>query len=207
MMIMNRLSRLVSAVVALVAAAIVFSAPAAALSEREQQDVLRIQAYINAIKTFKTDFTQIAANGAVAKGTMYVSRPGRLRVEYKPPVKLRVFATPQWLIVEDCKVKEPQYLPLRSTPAGILIQPYIQLGGDIEVTEVKRDSRWITLRLVEAKAPGKGAINLVFQANPLQLIGWTLFDQQGVPTQVAFEKIETDVTLDPNLFGYISQCH
>lgn len=182
------------------------SAKAQQLSPADQAEVARIEAYINRITTFKADFVQIAPNGATARGTLWISRPGRLRVEYRPPVKLRIFATPQWLIVEDCKVKEPQYLPLRSTPAGILIQARIALSGEFRATQVKRENQWVTVSIVEAKAPEKGQMRLVFRANPLQLIGWTVIDQNGGPTQVSLENVQAGIPLDVNLFGYISKC-
>lgn len=182
------------------------AAAAQGLSPADQAEVARIEAYINRITTFKADFLQVAPNGAAARGTLWISRPGRLRVEYRPPVKLRIFATPQWLIVEDCKVKEPQYLPLRSTPAGLLIQDRIALSGEYRVTQVRRENQWVTVTIVEAKSPEKGQMRLVFRANPLQLIGWTVIDQNGGPTQVSLENIEAGIPLDVNLFGYISKC-
>lgn len=182
------------------------SAQAQGLSPTDQAQVAQIEAYINRITTFKADFVQIAPNGATARGTLWISRPGRLRVEYRPPVKLRIFATPQWLIVEDCKVKEPQYLPLRSTPAGILIQERIALSGEFSVASVKRENQWITVALVETKSPEKGQMRLVFRANPLQLIGWTVIDQNGGPTQVSLENVQAGIPLDVNQFGFISKC-
>ena len=176
------------------------------LSPADQAEVARIEAYINRLTTFKADFVQIAPNGATARGTMWISRPGRLRVEYRPPVKLRVFATPQWLIVEDCKVKEPQYLPLRSTPAGLLIQERITLSGEFTVTRVQRENQWVTITIIETKSPEKGQMRLVFRANPLQLIGWTVIDQNGGPTQVSLENVQAGIPLDVNLFGFISKC-
>ena len=181
-------------------------ASAQGLSPADQAEVTRIEAYINRLTTFKADFVQIAPNGATARGTMWISRPGRLRVEYRPPVKLRVFATPQWLIVEDCKVKEPQYLPLRSTPAGLLIQERIALSGEFTVTRVQRENQWVTITIIETKSPEKGQMRLVFRANPLQLIGWTVIDQNGGPTQVSLENVQAGIPLDVNLFGFISKC-
>lgn len=191
-----------------VALALVPAAPAAAqaLSAQDRADVARVEAYINRITTYKADFTQIAPNGQTARGTIWISRPGRLRVEYRPPVKLRIFATPKWLIVEDCKVKEPQYLPLTATPAGILIQSRIALSGEFRVVQAKRDNRWLTIRIIEAKSPEKGSMSLVFNREPLQLIGWTVIDQNGGPTQVSLENIQEGIALDVNLFGYISKC-
>lgn len=176
------------------------------LSPADQAQVGQIEAYVNRLTTFKADFVQIAPNGATARGTMWIMRPGRLRVEYRPPVKLRIFATPRWLIVEDCKVKEPQYLPLSSTPAGILIQERIALSGEFTVTSVKRENQWITITIIETKAPEKGQMRLVFRANPLQLIGWTVIDQTGAPTQVSLENVQAGIPLDVNQFGFISKC-
>jgi len=176
------------------------------LSPADQAEVARVEQYVNSLTTFKADFVQIAPNGATARGTLWISRPGRLRVEYRPPVKLRIFATPQWLIVEDCKVKEPQYLPLRSTPAGILIQQRIALSGDFSVTRVQRENQWVTLTIVETKSPEKGQMRLVFRNNPLQLIGWTVIDQNGGPTQVSLENVQAGMPLDVNQFGFISKC-
>jgi len=190
------------------AACVAIACPAAAqtLTPADQAEVARVEAYINRITTFKADFVQIAPNGQTARGTLWISRPGRLRVEYRPPVKLRIFATPQWLIVEDCKVKTPQYLPLRSTPAGILIQDRIALSGEFRVSEVRRENQWVTIKIVEAKSPEKGSMSLAFRANPLQLIGWTVIDQNGGPTQVSLENVQAGTPLDPNLFGYIGKC-
>jgi outer membrane lipoprotein-sorting protein len=181
-------------------------AAAQRLSPADQAQVGQIEAYVNRLTTFKADFVQIAPNGATARGTMWIMRPGRLRVEYRPPVKLRIFATPRWLIVEDCKVKEPQYLPLSSTPAGILIQERIALSGEFTVTSVKRENQWITITIIETKSPEKGQMRLVFRANPLQLIGWTVIDQTGAPTQVSLENVQAGIALDVNQFGFISKC-
>lgn len=188
--------------------ALALTAPAAAqgLAPADQAEVAKVEAYVNRLTTFKADFVQIAPNGATARGTMWISRPGRLRVEYRPPSKLRIFATPQWLIVEDCRVKEPQYLPLRSTPAGILVQERIALSGDFRVTQVKRENQWLSIRIVETKAPEKGSMSLVFRSEPLQLIGWTVIDQNGGPTQVSLENIQAGTPLDNNQFNYISKC-
>jgi outer membrane lipoprotein-sorting protein len=193
-------------IMATAAAASPAPALAQALSAADQAEVQRVEAYINSLTTFKADFVQIAPNGQTVRGTLWISRPGRLRVEYRPPVKLRIFATPQWLIVEDCKVKQPQYLPLRSTPAGMLVQPRIALSGDLRVTQVRRENQWLTVRIVEARSPEKGSMSLVFRVNPLQLIGWTVIDQNGGPTQVSLENVQAGIPLDVNLFGYISKC-
>lgn len=179
---------------------------AQALNDADRADVARIEAYINALTTLRAQFTQVSPLGRVAKGTLMLKRPNRLRVEYNPPVKLRIFATPQWLIVEDCKLKEPQYLPLSSSPAGILTKSDIRFSGDITVMDVKRENLWVTVRVFQTRARDKGTMALVFTRQPLQLIGWTVVDPQQGPTQVSFENVQTGIPLADDQFGYISKC-
>ena len=59
-------------------------AGAQGLSSADQAQVAQIEAYINRITTFKADFIQIAPNGATARGTLWMSRPGRLRCRRSP---------------------------------------------------------------------------------------------------------------------------
>jgi outer membrane lipoprotein-sorting protein len=181
-------------------------ARAQGLSPADRADVARVEAYINGITTFKADFAQIAPTGATARGTIWMSRPGRLRVEYHPPSKLRIFATPQWLIVEDCKSREPQHLPLRATPAGILVQDRVSLSGELSVTSVTREAQRLTLTVVETKSPEKGQMRLAFRANPLQLIGWTVIDQNGSATRVSLENAEAGLPIDRDQLVFSGKC-
>jgi outer membrane lipoprotein-sorting protein len=176
------------------------------LSDADRADVARVEGYINALATLRARFTQVSPLGRVAKGTIMLKRPNRLRVEYDPPVKLRIFATPQWLIVEDCKLKEPQYLPLSSSPAGILTKSDIRFSGDITVMDVKRENLWLTVRVFQTRARDKGTMALVFERQPLKLIGWTVTDPHHGPTQVTFENVQTGLPLADDQFGFIGKC-
>jgi hypothetical protein len=71
---------------------------------------------------------------------------------------------------------------------------------------VQRENQWVTITIIETKSPEKGQMRLVFRANPLQLIGWTVIDQNGGPTQVSLENVQAGIPLDVNLFGFISKC-
>src|SRR5690606_28059837 len=64
-------------------------------------DIARVEAYLNAIRTMQSRFVQIAPNGGVAEGTLYLQRPGKMRVEYDPPVEDIVVATGRVLIHYD----------------------------------------------------------------------------------------------------------
>jgi outer membrane lipoprotein-sorting protein len=181
------------------------AAPAAAqirLTPEDQAEVDRFEQYINAITTFRAEFTQTAPNGRQAKGVIYIQRPERLRVEFTPPADMLIVATPVWLVLYERKVKEPQYIPLRSSPAGILVRKDIKLTGgpDIRVTRVARQAGFVAVTVVDPKNPNQGSMTLNFTRAPIQLLGWTVTDAHGQTTRVEFTSYQTGIAIDPKLF-------
>lgn len=182
------------------------AAPARAeLSARDMADVKRVEAYVNSITTMKAGFLQRGPNGGVSRGTFYLSRPHRLRIEFNPPVQMLIVATPIWLIVYDKELQEPQYLPVNATPAGMLTKKDISLTGEFSVLNVRRANRRLEMTVVQTKDPDKGRMTLRFDTEPkLKLIGWTVVDGQGLPTAVSLSDVETGLDLPKKLFLFVS---
>ncbi len=59
---------------------------AAAPTEADRADIARVEEYLNSIRTLRARFIQLTQTGGRSQGTFYLSRPGRLRLEYDPPV-------------------------------------------------------------------------------------------------------------------------
>ena len=175
----------------------------AALSAQDHADVGRAEDYLNAITTLKARFLQVSPNGASVEGDAYVSRPGRLRLQYDPPSPLLVVADGTFLIVHDRQLGEPSYIPLGSTPAGILVRAGLKLeGGDVAVTRVVRLPGVVRISLVEADDPSSGEITLVFSDKPFQLRQWQVKDGQNQVTTVSLYEAQSGLTLDPKLFEF-----
>src|SRR3546814_15920621 len=68
------------------------SAEAAALSAEDRADVARVEAYLNGITSMKSSFLQSSSTGHVARGPVWLRRPGRLRLEYDPPPPIHITA-------------------------------------------------------------------------------------------------------------------
>lgn len=174
-----------------------------ALDPSERAAVDRIQAYLNRIKTLRAQFLQASSNGQVAKGDLYLSRPGRLRIEYEPPVPILIVADGTFLIYHDRELNQVSYIPLGSTPAGILLQDRIVLtGGDLTITGFERENGTVQITLVRADNPHEGSLTLVFTDDPLTLRKWTVTDAQGTVTHVSLVQASFGVPLDPKLFRF-----
>ncbi len=173
------------------------------LSASERADVARIQEYLNAIRTVRARFTQTSSNGQVAEGELYISRPGRLRIEYDPPVPVLIVSDGTWLIYFDRELQQVSHLPLGSTPADILTKADIALSGDdLTITGFEAKAGLLRVSLVRTKDPLSGRVTLVFNENPVILRQWTIVDAQGVETHVSLDATRFDVPLNPNLFRF-----
>lgn len=200
---LNRRAALLALAAALaLPAAAAAAAPRAALSAEDRADIARVEAYLNSVRTLRARFLQIADNGGTAEGTLYLARPGRLRVEYDPPVPILMVSNGGFLIHYDKELKSVAHLPINSTPAGFLVREDVKLSGDVAVTRVERGPGSLRVTLVQSDDPQAGRLTLVFSERPFALTNWQVVDAQGSTTRVALIDPRTDVSLDPALFRF-----
>ena len=63
---------------------IALAGPAAAISHDDLIDMARVEQYLNDLTTVAARFMQVAPDGGLTTGSFYLSRPGKMRVEYDP---------------------------------------------------------------------------------------------------------------------------
>ena len=178
-------------------------AHAAGLSDRDRADVTAIEDYLNSFSTLKAHFLQIGDDGAQAEGTAYISRPGRLRLQYDPPAQLVLLADGTFLIVDDKRYPNPSYVLLNSTPAGVLVRDKIKLlNSDISVTKVQHQPGILAVTLIDSNNEDQGQLTLIFMDKPLQLRQWRIIDAEGKQTTVSLFDVQTGVILDKKLFTH-----
>jgi outer membrane lipoprotein-sorting protein len=175
----------------------------AATSGADKADIERAEAYINSISTLQARFLQIAPNGAQSEGVAYLSRPGKLRLDYDPPVPIQIYGSEDLLIYYDSKLKQVSYLPIGSTPAAFLVRPNVVFDGkDVSVTRVQRQPGIVAISLVQAQDKKAGELTLVFSDNPFMLRQWRVTDAQGQVTTVSLFSARAGVTFDRDLFDF-----
>ncbi len=174
----------------------------AALPPAEEALIGRIEAYLDGLENLEARFTQIGPDGQLATGTFYLSRPGKLRIDYDPPSKLLLLATDWRLIFYDGSIQQVTTIPLAQTPLGFLLAEKIRLEGEVTVRELRRNAGEIAVTVARSDAPDQGSVTLVFAEQPLELRRWTVIDPQGLATRVILEDMRTDVAFDPALFHW-----
>jgi outer membrane lipoprotein-sorting protein len=176
--------------------------PPAQLNQQQQAELQRVQEYLNGIRTMTARFTQYGDNGAVATGTLYLSRPGNLRFEYDPPTPILLVADGNFMIYHDTKLDQVTYLPLGWTPAWFLLRNDIRLGGDVTVRGFEQGSGAIRVNIIQTKEPDAGSVTLTLSDRPVELKQWTIVDPQGKKATVVLSDVRIGVPVDKKLFVF-----
>ena len=178
--------------------------PAApALSAQEQAEVVgRIEAYFNAMTTFRARFLQVAQGGGAAEGTAWIWRPSRMRFEYDPPEPTLLIAADGQFFHSDKDLAQPTVVPLSSTPLSVLLRSPLRLSGDVTIASVERARGLVAVTVFRTAQPAEGRITLILEENPMVLRQWVVLDAQGRTTRVTLTQIETGQRFDSLLFAF-----
>ncbi|HIJ38279.1 MAG TPA: outer membrane lipoprotein carrier protein LolA [Rhodospirillaceae bacterium] len=183
--------------------ALFWPAPGRALSPADAAAVVKAEDYLNSIQTLKAHFIQIAPDGGNVNGTVYLSRPGRLRLDYDPPSPILLIANGGWLIYHDKQLEQTSYLDLDSSPAGVLVRAAVKLNeGDLEVTSIGHVPGMVDIEVIKRGEPGQGRITLSFSEAPFQLRQWQVMDSSGQVTTVSLSDAHKGVAIDDALFQF-----
>jgi outer membrane lipoprotein-sorting protein len=176
-------------------------APELILSEIDMADIRRVEDYLNGIQSMQTRFQQYSADGGIAWGTIYLRRPGRLRVEYDPPVPALIVADGLVVTYYDKELDQISQLPLGQTPAWFLLRETIDLTDGVTITAIERAPGALRIAMHQTDDPDGGAVSLIFSDQPLVLRQWTIIDQTGKEVRVGLDRTSIGVELSNNLFS------
>ena len=194
--------RCILAAVVMGVVALASFAPSAEQPVPDRAILAQVETYLNSVGTMRARFLQVSGTGAYAEGTAFLSRPGRMRLEYDPPSPLLIVADGRQIIYYDAKLEQTSYIGLEATPAGILLRSNIRLKDDVTVTDMQRVPGAVEVSLVQTKDPLAGELTLLFEERPFALKQWRVRDAQGQVVTVSLYDAESSLTLDPNLFKF-----
>lgn len=166
-------------------------------------DIKKAETYLRNLKTVQARFVQTTHNGQQLVGTFYLSRPGKLRFEYDPPVKNFVVADGVFIYFYDGELEEQTNAPISTTLADFFLRKDLKLSGDLTVKEARRAGGYLQIQVVQTDDPDGGSLTFAFTENPMTLRKWRVIDAQGLITEVELFYLKTGVKLDPDLFVYV----
>jgi outer membrane lipoprotein-sorting protein len=178
-----------------------FKASANSRFTPDQQEALAtISDYFNGFRTMEGQFIQFGPNGEQSEGVFFISKPGKIRFHYRPPVKLDVIADGRTVAVRDNRTMTQDYYPLSKTPLRYLLADHVDLTSDKVVSDVREEPDLIAIVIVEKTTFVDGKLTLIFDRKTFELRQWIVTDAQGLNTSVAIYNVATGKQPDPGLF-------
>ena len=169
--------------------------------ELYKTDIIKVVNYLNNIRDFSAKFMQLSADGELSEGLFYLSRPGKMRIEYLGLAKILIAVNGQVLAYKDLELDETSYLTTNSTPASFLTRKNISFfAKDIEITDVNEANGQIKISLLKKNRQDAGEFSLVFKIEPLQFLKMEVKNDLGEIVSVSLEDINFSPKIDPKLF-------
>lgn len=165
-------------------------------------DIARITDYLNSIKSLQGRFVQVAPNGSVTQGDVFMRRPGRLRFKYDSPTPILIVADGVWLVLWDKELDQVDRVPLSSTPLAFLVRKQVSFGDPIVIRRIEQQPGLLNVTVFDKRREDDGSITLVFSDQPLRLRQWLVTDAQQLQTRVSLYDLVTNVPLDIKLFVF-----
>jgi outer membrane lipoprotein-sorting protein len=167
-----------------------------------------VEDYLSSFKTLHSRFSQTTYGRAViVQGTLSISRPGRMLLEYLRPERLRITVNGKRLRYYDYQLDQVTYGEIPDTPFEVLLYEKVVFDGTSEVVNVMEDdtSLAITVRPKKDTTADKGynfsSLTLVFAKNPMQLKRIMRADALNHTTTIHLLDTELDVPLEEELFS------
>jgi outer membrane lipoprotein-sorting protein len=175
---------------------------AAASGAAAQTPIPEIENYINSIRTVQARFVQSNPNGSIVQGTLYLSRPGKMRFEYDAPSQLKIVADGFQVTMWDPPNRDFGQWPIGWTAASFLVKDPLKLSGDLTVEKNEKVNGLIELTLVQTRKPQEGRVIVKLADNPMSLRGWTIIDGRNNRVDVTLTDVKTGIQLASSLFKY-----
>jgi len=170
------------------------------MSQADRDELDAVSAYLNSIVTLKGGFIQIAPSGDMSEGTFYLSKPGKLRFEYNPPVPTLLVADGHGVAVVNKRLKTIDTYPLFETPLHLILDKTIDIRHSPQFVSMQHQQGTVVINMRSNQAHSKANISLVFSEPAYELRQWTVLDNQGLATTVALRDLQPGATVSPSLF-------
>lgn len=167
-----------------------------------------IRVYLNNIKNLSAEFSQQGADGRVARGTLHLERPGKIRFEYDGDIPLLIVSDGNILNLIDYDIGQITKWPVSDTPLALLLAEDVQFNAQTSLTNRVNEQgiEFIAITSSNPKNPTQGSLTLIFtkpNISEYELRAWQIIDAQGKLTTVNIGNLSTNEGLDGNLWTFV----
>jgi len=137
--------------------------------EQYKSDLTLIESYLNNIQNLSAKFIQETSDGQVSEGKFFLSRPGKMRIEYLAKPQIIIAVNGSVLSYFDVELNEISHISTNTTPASFLTRKTISFfAKDVEITNVTKHAKQIKVSVMKKNRKEAGEFSLIFSTNPLR---------------------------------------
>ncbi|SOH92581.1 Outer membrane lipoprotein-sorting protein [Monaibacterium marinum] len=164
------------------------------------EELARIDAYLNAMRSAQGTFVQYNSDGSTSEGEYWIKKPGLMKFEYAQPHPHIIVADGVWVAVIDRSSNDaPQQYPIRSTPLNLILRDETDLLASGVVRRITRSDGRTTIMASDDEEDG--SLEMVFDDNPIALRQWVTINPQGQRTTIELTSMEQNVELPRRMFS------
>ena len=168
--------------------------------EARDAAIARANQTLNGVQRLQGRFTQTAPDGSIARGTLYLQRPGKLRFEYDPPATILIVSDGNVVSMRDTALRNTERTNLQSTPLNLILRNRVDLARDARITGVARNGDWLIVVARDRSGMTDGQIEMFFQGPNADLRAWDIVDVTGSRTRIVLSNITQPASFNQSLF-------
>ena len=169
--------------------------------EQYSKELSQIETYLNNINDLSAKFIQESSGGKIIEGNFFLSRPGKMRIEYLAQPKILIIVNGAVLAYQDVELEETSHISTNTTPASFLTRQNISFSAkDVEITNVKKSADQIKVSLMKKNRKEAGEFSLIFANNPLRFIKMEVKNDLDQIVTVTLRDLNFSNPLSKNLF-------
>jgi len=167
------------------------------------ENLQKIEAYLNNLKSMEATFVQMASNGATAEGRLFIEKPNKIRMEYAEPTNVLIVGNGDFIVYNDLDLDQVTHIDYSDIPASMILADNIKIDNNkIKVVDFYQDSGSTMVTLDYAEKGDLGPITLIFSNSPLELKQWRIVDPQSVEVSVSLYDLKKDNDIDDSMFVF-----
>ena len=153
-----------------------------------------VENYLNNIKFLKANFLQDdIKNSQLSEGVFYLSRPGKLRVDYNNPFEASLYTNNRVTTYYDKELDEITNIRTSTTPLQFLLKKQIKFNDkSFSITSIKNNNDDIIISFVQKNKEDEGKLILKFTKNPITLSSIKLINGLDQEVEMTLFNISTE---------------
>lgn len=173
--------------------------------------ISKIKNYMGSFDTLESRFLQtVPERVSVSRGKIYISRPGKARLEYVDPESVLLLIKDGRMMYWDKDLDQVSYNDIPPTPFEALLYKDLDLSDDIKILKFYEDGESMSIVLAPSAMPGEEkkehneyeSLTLVFSKNPFGLVRMQRSDENNATVSVNLLAPQFDKKIDDELFVF-----